>query len=177
MGRRFTECSNCCENVFGAKVIALVGDLALTGQLKALGATHVLSYKSDSLVDDILAVNGGPVDSVLDVVGDALFETSLTVLKKGGKFCISGSSGGQITQLDFRTLYLKHITAYGSVLGTVAELKQLLKAVAKGQVKPVIDCVFDLKDAKDAQLYFKEKDKLHKSGLNPVTTKKRTTTH
>jgi len=49
--------------------------------------------------------------------------------------------------------------------------------VAKGQVKPVIDCVFDLKDAKDAQLYFKEKGKLYISGLNPVTTKKRTTTH
>jgi len=84
-------------NVFGAKVIALVGDLALTDQLKTLDATHVLSYKSDSLVDDILSVNAGSVDSVLDVVGDALFETSLTVLKKGGKFCISGSSGGQIT--------------------------------------------------------------------------------
>jgi len=81
-------------------VIALVGDLALTDQLIALGATHVLSYKSDNLADDILAINGGPVDSVLDVVGDALFETSLNVLKK------------------VRTLYLKHITAYGSVLAT-----------------------------------------------------------
>ena len=30
-------------NVFGAKVIALVGDLTLTDQLKALDATHVLS--------------------------------------------------------------------------------------------------------------------------------------
>ena len=96
---------------------------------------------------------------VIALVGDALFETSLNVLKK------------------VRTLYLKHITAYGSVLGTVAEFKRLLQAIAKGQVKPVIDRVFDLKDAKDGQLYFKVKGKLYKSGLNPVTTKKRTTTH
>ncbi len=80
--------------VFGAKVIAIVGDLDLENKLKELGATHVLSYKSDHLAEDILEVNGGPIDSVLDVVGDALFSTALHVLKKGGKYCISGSAGG-----------------------------------------------------------------------------------
>ncbi|MFP3441876.1 zinc-binding dehydrogenase, partial [Pantoea sp. SIMBA_133] len=77
------------SRVFGANVIAIVGDLALEDQLKKLGATHVLSNKSDQLAEEILEVNGGPIDSVLDVVGDALFLTSLHVLKKGGKFCTS----------------------------------------------------------------------------------------
>ncbi|UXH46157.1 zinc-binding dehydrogenase [Rossellomorea vietnamensis] len=155
------------SRVFGAKVIAIVGDLALEDRMKELGATHVLSYKSANLAGEILDVNGGPVDSVLDVVGDALFETSLEVLKKGGKFCISGSAGGQKTQLDFRTLYLKHITFYGSVLGTRVEFERMLDAISEGKIKPVIDRTFPLEQASEAQTYFKHSGKLGKIVLLP----------
>ncbi|MFC7370591.1 zinc-binding dehydrogenase [Fictibacillus iocasae] len=155
------------SKLFGAKVIALVGDTSLEGRLKELGAAHVLSYRSSTLAQDILKVNGGPVDSVLDVVGDALFSTSLEVLKNGGKFCISGSAGGQKTELDFRTLYLKHLTFYGSVLGTKEEFQRLLDAVAKGKLTPVIDRTFPLQNAREAQQYFKQSGKLGKIVLIP----------
>ncbi|WP_371018072.1 zinc-binding dehydrogenase [Pseudalkalibacillus sp. JSM 102089] len=155
------------SRVFGAKVIAIVGDLALEDQLKDLGATHVLSYKSDQLAEEIIEANGGPIDSILDVVGDALFATSLQVLKKGGKFCTSGSAGGQKTQLDFRTMYLKHITLYGSVLGTREEFKRMLEAIAEGKIKPVIDRTFPLEKAREAQVYFKKAGKLGKIVLLP----------
>ncbi|MGG1686572.1 zinc-binding dehydrogenase [Pseudalkalibacillus sp. NRS-1564] len=155
------------SRVFGAKVIAIVGDLALEDQLKELGATHVLSYKSKQLAEEIIEANGGPIDSVLDVVGDALFATSLQVLKKGGKFCTSGSAGGQKTELDFRTMYLKHITLYGSVLGTRDEFKRMLEAIAEGKIKPVIDRTFPLEKARDAQVYFKKAGKLGKIVLLP----------
>lgn len=155
------------SQVFGAKVIAIVGDLDAEEKLKELGATHVLSYKSADLASEIVKVNGRPIDSVLDVVGDALFATSLEVLKKGGKFCISGSAGGQITELDFRTLYLKHITMYGSVLGTKEEYKRLLQAVSEDKIKPVIDRTFPLSEAREAQTYFKQAGKIGKVVLLP----------
>ncbi|WP_093192907.1 zinc-binding dehydrogenase [Salimicrobium halophilum] len=156
-------------NVFGARVIAIVGDLSEEQRMKELGASHVLSYKSENLAEEILEVNGGSIDSVLDVVGDALFATSLHVMKKGGKFCISGSAGGQKTNLDFRTVYLKHITMYGSVLGTRKEFKQMLKAIAEGKIRPVIDKTFPLEKAGEAQAYFKEKGKFGKIVLLPET--------
>ncbi|MDQ0483724.1 zinc-binding dehydrogenase [Guptibacillus hwajinpoensis] len=149
-------------NVFGAKVTAIVGDLSLEGKMKELGATHVLSYKSDNLSEEITEANGGPIDAVLDVVGDALFHTSLEVLRKGGRFCTSGSAGGQKTELDFRTMYLKHITLIGSVLGTRDEFERLMKAVTDGKVKPIIDRTFPLEEARDAQSYFKKSGKLGK---------------
>ncbi|WLR47243.1 zinc-binding dehydrogenase [Halobacillus litoralis] len=155
------------SKVFGADVIALVGDLSMEERMKELGATHVLSYKSENLSDEILEANGGPIDTVLDVVGDALFSTALTVLKKGGKFCTSGSSGGQKTELDFRTLYLKHITMYGSVLGTREEFKRMLKAISEQKIQPVIDRTFPLEEAKEAQQYFKESGKKGKIVLLP----------
>lgn len=104
---------------------------------------------------------------MLDVVGDALFSTALHVLKKGGRFCTSGSAGGQKTELDFRTLYLKHITMYGSVLGTRDEFKKMLQAISDGRLKPVIERTFPLSEAKEAQQYFKEAGKLGKIVLLP----------
>ena len=153
--------------VFGATVIAVVGDMKMEQELKRLGATHVLSYRSDKLAEEILSVNAGPVDAVLDVVGDALFKTTLNVLKNGGKFCISGSAGGQQTNLDFRTLYLKHLTFYGSVLGTRSEFGRMLDAIAEGKLEPVIDRTFPLEEAVAAQSYFKEAGKLGKIVLIP----------
>lgn len=155
------------SRVFGATVIAIVGNLSLAEEMKDLGATHVLSYKSEKLEEEILAANGGPVDTVLDVVGDALFATSMNVLKKGGKFCTSGSSGGKKTELDFRTLYLKHITMYGSVLGTRRDFKQMLKAISEQNIKPVIDRTFPLEEAREAQQYFKGSGKRGKIVLIP----------
>lgn len=155
------------SKVYGARVIAIVGDLTLEEDIRQLGAAHVLSYRSANLAEEILEINDGQVDAVLDVVGDALFSTSLQVLKKGGKFCTSGSAGGQKTELDLRTLYLKHITLYGSVLGTREEFGRMLQAVSEGKIKPVIDCTYPLEEAKAAQTYFKKAGKLGKVVLLP----------
>ena len=155
------------SKVFGAIVVALVGDLKSTETMKALGATHVLSYRSVHLEEDILSVLGGPCDAVLDVVGDALFQTMIAVLKNGGKLCISGSIGGQKTEVDLRRVCLKHITLYGSVLGTREEYQRMLQAISSGQVRPVIDRVFPLEEAAKAQKYFKEGGKMGKILLRP----------
>lgn len=154
-------------NVHGANVFAIVGDLKDEAKLKELGASRVFSYRSERLADEILEANGGSVDAVLDVVGDALFATSLEVLKNGGKFCISGSAGGQQTNLDFRTMYLKHITMYGSVLGTRAEFQAMLAAIEAGKVRPIVDRTFPLAEARDAQTYFKQRGKFGKIVLVP----------
>lgn len=154
-------------NVHGANVFAIVGDLKDEAKLRELGADHVFSYRSERLADEILEANGGPVDAVLDVVGDALFATALEVLKNGGKFCISGSAGGQQTQLDFRKLYLKHVTMYGSVLGTRAEFQAMLEAIESGKIRPIVDRTFPLAEARDAQTYFKQRGKFGKIVLIP----------
>jgi NADPH:quinone reductase-like Zn-dependent oxidoreductase len=150
------------SQVFKAKVIAIVGDLSVKDRLIKLGATHVLSYRSENLLEEIKKVCAGNVDVVLDVVGDALFSTALEVLKVGGKLCISGSIGGQKTHLDLRTLYLKHITLFGSVLGNVNEYKKMLAAIEQGDIVPVIDRTFDLINAREAQTYFKQPGKFGK---------------
>ena len=129
-----------------------------------LGATNIVSYKSVSLLDDILQAADGNVDVVIDMVGDALFTISLAALGTGGSFVIAGASSGPISELDFRTVYLKHLNIYGSTLGTKDEFSDLLKAVANDNVKPVIDKEFSLNQAQD---YFKKSKQLGNVVLIP----------
>lgn len=155
------------SKVFGADVIASVRDESIRGMMLELGAKDIVSYKSKSLLDDILDLAGGNVDIVIDVVGEALFSTSLAALGKGGRFVTSGASSGPISEIDFRTIYLKHLNLYGSTLGTRVEFGDLLKAVCGGKIQPVVDKKFPLAQAKDAQDYFKHSKQLGKVVLLP----------
>ncbi|WP_437389195.1 zinc-binding dehydrogenase [Priestia filamentosa] len=150
------------SKVFGADVITLARDLSMKERMIELGASEVLSYKSTTLSDDILGASGGEIDVVLDVVGDPLFSTCLNVLRNGGRLAISGAVGGPVTQLDIRTVYLKHLSIIGCTLGTRKEFDQMLAAIREGKIQPLIDKVFPLERAQDAQEYFKKSEKFGK---------------
>ncbi|WP_184403500.1 zinc-binding dehydrogenase [Geomicrobium halophilum] len=155
------------SKVFGSEVIAVVRDDSMKDKMLDLGATNIVTYTSDSLLEDIYQVAGGHVDVVIDVVGDALFSTSLAALGVGGRFVTSGASSGAVSEVDFRTIYLKHLNIYGSTFGTKEEFADLLKAVSNGNIKPLIDKEFPLSQAKEAQEYFKKSKRLGKVVLLP----------
>ncbi|WP_322787608.1 zinc-binding dehydrogenase [Alteribacillus iranensis] len=74
------------SKIYGSKVIAVVGDWSQKNSLLELGATDVVSYRSNTLLEDIFDAAGGPVNAVLDVVGQPLFSTSMAALKREGRF-------------------------------------------------------------------------------------------
>ncbi|MGO4889749.1 zinc-binding dehydrogenase [Anaerobacillus sp. MEB173] len=157
------------SKVFGAEVIALARDLSCKERLIDLGASEVLSYKSATLSDDILKAAGGEIDVVLDVVGNPLFSTCLQVLRNGGRLATSGAVAGAVTQLDIRTVYLKHLSIIGCTLGTRKEFDQMLSEIREGKIQPLIDKVFPLERARDAQEYFKKSEKFGKVILQNET--------
>ena len=61
---------------------------------------------------------------------------------------------------------MKHIAIYGSVLGTRHEFAEMLRSIAEGKLKPVIDRTFPLEEA---QAYFKQSGKFGKIILIPNT--------
>ncbi|MGG0773329.1 zinc-binding dehydrogenase [Priestia megaterium] len=150
------------SKVFGANVVALARDLSLKEKMIELGASEVLSYKSKTLSEDILEAAGGEIDVVLDVVGDPLFSTCLKVLRNGGRLAIAGAVAGAVTQLDIRTVYLKHLSILGCTLGTRKEFDQMLAAIREGKIQPLIDKTFPLGKAREAQEYFKDSGKFGK---------------
>jgi len=64
-------------------------------------------------------------------------------------FC--GSTSGAMTTLNIRALFVKQLTLQGSYMGNLPELKKIIKLFSQGKLKPVVDSVFQLKDAAMAQ--------------------------
>ena len=79
----------------GCTVITTVGDDAKAEKAKALGADHVINYRTDrfeGVVRKLTAKKG--VDVVFEHVGAETFNGSLLCLKRGGRLVTCGSTSG-----------------------------------------------------------------------------------
>jgi NADPH:quinone reductase-like Zn-dependent oxidoreductase len=59
--------------------------------------------------------------------------------------------------LDWRRLYLKHLTVLGSTMGTRQEAQQIVAHVASGRLKPLLAGSYPLEQLVQAQRDFKKK--------------------
>ncbi|MBI4059353.1 NADP-dependent oxidoreductase [Candidatus Microgenomates bacterium] len=111
--------------------------------VKSLGADMVIDYKTQKFSEVI-----HDYDAVFDLVGGEVANQSFAILKKGGMLV---SMLGQPDQ----NLARKHqVTAMGQVTGiSVNRLNRLTELVDSGKIKPHIDKVFPLDQAKEALTY------------------------
>ncbi|HEY6335698.1 MAG TPA: alcohol dehydrogenase [Alphaproteobacteria bacterium] len=104
--------------------------------LKA-GAQAAIDGKAPDAVKQIKAAAGGPVWSVLDLVGStATMQLGIDCLTRGGKIVVVGLFGGDIT-LAIPLIPQRALTIQGSYVGSLAELRDLLALVRKQKVPPI----------------------------------------
>lgn len=143
----------------GANPIAVVG-AGKERAVEALGAAAVVTRAEG--VDLVAAVEAAapsrPVDVVADVVGGAMFNDLLTLLRPEGRYVTAGAIGGPLVQLDLRTVYLKHLQIHGSSQGTRGAFARVLRYVESGAIRPVVGGVFRLSDFHEAQRRFVAKE-------------------
>src|SRR5690606_11229988 len=115
----------------GATVIALAGK-GKAAEVMALGADRVIDRDAD------LVATLGPdcVDVVLDLVGGPGWPQLLDVLKKGGRYVISGAIAGPLAQIDLRTLYLKDLTLFGATFQEDEVFENLVRHIESGLIRP-----------------------------------------
>jgi len=127
-----------------------------------LGASLAINYKEKDFVEEVRTfTNGAGVDVIMDMVGANYLERNLSLLKlKGRLVFISMLSGGQ-TQINLGALMGKRLRLIGSVLRSRAlaeklEIKQRFMAnfwplLEEGKIQPVIDSVYPITQANEAQ--------------------------
>jgi NADPH:quinone reductase-like Zn-dependent oxidoreductase len=136
----------------GARVITTVGSQEKVSRAQALGADAVINYKTEPVQERAKALTDGRgVDVVLDHIGPDVWETSLRSLAKGGRLVTCGATSGPQALLDLRYVFSRQLSILGSMMGSRAELGQLMGLLANGRLKPVVDQVFPLKEARTAQ--------------------------
>lgn len=104
------------------------------------------------------ATKGEAIDVVADLVGGAMFNDLLRILRPEGRYTTAGAIGGPVVQLDLRTMYLKQLQLHGSSQGTRGDFRRLVGYIEQGLIKPIVGGVHRLSDFHRAQQAFMAKD-------------------
>lgn len=151
-----------------ATVYATVGSEGKLAKAKSLGADAVMLAGHEPFEDQVKALTGGRgVSVVFEHVGPSTWEGSVRCLAKGGRLVTCGATTGPGVPLDLRYVFSRQLTILGSMMGTLAELKTVSRLVFAGQLTPVIDTVFPLKQARQAQERMASRDVFGKLLLAP----------
>ncbi len=132
-----------------------------------IGADIVVNYKElpwSKAVWELTGKRG--VDVVLDHVGEATFKDSLRSLRKGGRLVVPGATTGPMPQIDLRYLFWRQLSVLGSTMANQREFEDVMKLVFMGRLKPVVDRVFPLREARAAHEYLERAEQFGKVVLS-----------
>jgi NADPH:quinone reductase-like Zn-dependent oxidoreductase len=130
----------------GCEVFTTVGDDEKGAKAKALGADHVINYKTERFEGEVrkLTKRKG-VDVVFEHVGVDTWNGSLLCLKRGGRLVTCGSTSGISVNMNLMQLFQQQYRIFGSFGCSMKNIAQSLEKMAGG-MRPVVDTVFDLPD-------------------------------
>jgi alcohol dehydrogenase len=130
----------------GCTVITTVGDDAKAEKAKALGADHVINYRTDRFEGAVRKLTGKKgVDVVFEHVGAETFNGSLLCLKRGGRLVTCGATSGPSTTINLMQLFQQQYRIIGSFGASMRNIRESLAKMAGGLL-PVIDTEVVLAD-------------------------------
>ncbi|MCK9919086.1 zinc-binding dehydrogenase [Microbacteriaceae bacterium K1510] len=128
----------------GCTVITTVGDDTKAEKAKALGADHVINYKTDRFEGVTRKLtNKKGVDVVFEHVGGEGFNGSLLVLKRGGRLVTCGSTAGPTVTINLMQLFQQQYKIFGSFGCQIRNIRDSLSKMAAG-MSAIIDSEFPL---------------------------------
>ncbi len=107
------------------------------------------------------------VDVVFDSVGQATWKHSILSLKPGGAVITCGATSGDAPSAELTRMFFLQLRVLGSTMGTKEELRSLVEMCVRTGVRPRIDRVLPLKDAKEGFRAMAEGDLFGKIVLTP----------
>jgi NADPH:quinone reductase-like Zn-dependent oxidoreductase len=89
------------------------------------------------------------VDAVMETVGKATWTHSVRSLRPGGRIVISGTtSGPNVDDAQLTRIFFLQLSVVGSTMGTRAELASLVQLLDATGVRPLIDRVLPMSEAR-----------------------------
>jgi len=139
---------------FGARVIATAGTDEKLEKARRLGADHTINHKAQKIHEEVRRITGKRgVDVVFEHVGTATWDDSVASLATAGRLVTCGATTGYDAKIDLRFLFSRQLSLLGSYMGRKSELLMVMKLIAAGKLKPVIDRVFPLAETSAAHAY------------------------
>ena len=139
----------------GATVIATSSSDAKLERLEALGADHLINYRSDPAWGETARrlTGGRGVDHVIEVGGPATLAQSMAAARVGGHIAVIGILSGVAGELPLVPALLKQLRLQGVLVGSRAQQQAMVRAIDANGLRPVIDRRFALEEIVDAFRY------------------------
>ena len=151
-------------SALGSRVVTTAGSDEKCRFAEALGAELAVNYRDADWEAAIREhLGGNRVNVVLDMVAGDYVNRNLSLLARDGRYAFIAFLGGDTSQVDLRPIVGRRLSLTGSTLRpqTTAEKTRIrdrfrdlaVPLLENGTVKPKLDRVFRLEDARDAHAY------------------------
>ena len=132
----------------GARVIVTSREQDKCERALALGADAAICSSTHDVVKEVMRLtNKRGVDVVFENVGAAVWDSALKSAVRGGRIVTCGATTGDQPGADLRRVFIRQLQIYGSTLGNLAELCDLVRFCAQHNLRPVMDQVFPVEQA------------------------------
>src|SRR5437773_1157434 len=137
--------------LLGAKTIVTSSSDAKLQEARRLGADVTFNHRTQNVAQEVRALtNKRGVDVVVKNVGAATWDASLRALGRNGRLVTCGATSGPNVSIDLRRLFWYHWTIMGSTMGNLAEYAEVVRRLGQGELRPVVDRVYPLAEARAA---------------------------
>ncbi|HYW59853.1 MAG TPA: SDR family NAD(P)-dependent oxidoreductase [Xanthobacteraceae bacterium] len=161
--------------LLGAEVIACASSEEKLERLKELGADEAINYLKVDFSKWAIEKYGKPqrrsyeggVDVVINFTGGDTWVPSLRCIKRGGKLLVCGATAGHDPKEDLRYIWTFEINIVGSNSFYDDDLKGLMALIQAGKMKPVIDKVLSLDEAREGLRLIRDREVIGKVVVAP----------
>ncbi len=152
----------------GARVIATAGSSEKLAKARELGAHDTIDHAHEDIAQRTRALTGKKgVDVVVEHVGGRVFEAGVAALSRDGRLVTCGATTGSKVSLDVNLLFGRHLTLLGSWMGRRSDLNDALRHIASGALRPIVDSVRPLAEARAAHERIEAREHFGKLVLVP----------
>jgi NADPH2:quinone reductase len=131
----------------GCAVYATASSAEKLAYASEIGADHTIDYEQDDFVEAIKTeTDGRGVDVVVDHVGEATWEGSLSAAARGGTVVTCGATSGISPETNIPTVFWKQLDILGSTMGTPGEMDEVMARVFDGTFEPRVRAVLPMSE-------------------------------
>jgi NADPH:quinone reductase-like Zn-dependent oxidoreductase len=138
--------------MLGATVIITSSSDAKLERARALGADHAVNYRDNPAWGEaVLEITGGRgADLVVEVGGAETINQSIVAASVGGTIVIVGVLGGRSQELLLPAIFGKNLHLIGISIGSRRQFEDMVAAIERHDIKPVIGEVHPFGDVPEA---------------------------
>jgi len=163
----------------GATVIAAASSREKLEACKALGADHVINYKTHSLKKEVKKITKRGVDVVYEIVGGAMLRECISCIAPNGRLLVIGFASGEIPKIPANLVLVKGFQVVGVRAGAefamnpglVREMAEQLREWTKDgsrDLAPLVQHQYSLSNFREAFRVLHERRVVGKATVNLV---------